>query len=283
LIGILKKKAIAQTKKMLDIDVKSLQERSAEQSNGAISWNHTDFPDISSYESKKLDSKEDLEIWGQYATEFDRVFNDGSWRSLISILCDKIGYVPVELCSPVMVIMYKLHLPKVEEALMALPGQSELWGMWHYFVNIIGKNRGTILADAFPAIPPELRIEWPAPAVMDFLVKNARDTGDWRLVRNMLDSFWQQTKDQAANDARFEKQRNEDPNNTFRMLRIVNWQINYSPLLESMMRLHSDTEAHEFVRTMLSSPELRQLKDKCIEMAIKCERADLAEAWRNLQ
>jgi hypothetical protein len=50
-----------------------------------------------------------------------------------------------------------------------------------------------------------------------------------------------------------------------------------------MIRLHSDAEAHEFVLAMLSSPELRQLKDKCIEMAIKCERADLAEAWRNLQ
>jgi hypothetical protein len=64
---------------------------------------------------------------------------------------------------------------------------------------------------------------------------------------------------------------------------MVNWQVNYSPLLESMLRLHSDAEAHEFVRAVLSSPETRHLKDNCVEMAINCERADLAEAWRKLQ
>jgi hypothetical protein len=271
---------MAQTRRALDIDAKTLSERADEQTGG-YSYSITDFPDTSSYESKKLDSKEDLEIWSQYAAEFDRVFNDGSWCSLIPILSNKTDYVPVELCSPLMVMAYTRHLPKIEEKLIALPGQNELWSIWSYFVNIAGKNRGAALINAFPDIPPELRISWPPRALMEFLVKKAKDSGDWLLVRNMLDSFWKNMKSTAEYYAKSEKQQS-DPN--YRSsARMVNWQVDYSPLLESMLRLHSDTEAHEFVQAVLSSPETRHLKDNCVEMAIKCERADLAETWGKLQ
>jgi hypothetical protein len=281
LMEILRKKTMAQTRRELDIDAKSLWERLEDELTNSISYSATDFPDTSSYESKKLDSEKDLEIWGQYASEFDRVFNDGSWCSLIPILSNNTNYVPVELCSPLMVMAYTRHLPKIEEKLIALPGRFDLWGIWIYFVNIAGKNRGAALINAFPDIPPELRISWPPSALVEFLVKNAKDSGDWLLVRNLLDSFWERMKSAAEYDAKSEKQQS-DPN-YYRSARMVNWQVNYSPLLESMIRLHSDTEAHEFVHAVLSSPETRHLKDNCIEMAIKCEREDLAEAWGKLQ
>ena len=276
LLKLLRKKAVAQTKKALGIDAKSLRERVEDLEINSWTISPYDIPDTSSYDSKKLTSEDDITIWGPYAQELDVFFNDGSWRNILSALYDPDNHVPVEICSQTMHTLYIRHLPKVEEKLAALPGQPQLWGVWNYYVQVTRSNRGAAFANAFPEIPPELRIKWPPPPVINSLAKSAKTSGDWLLIRNLLDSFWREISGRAAVYS------HPDPDRHYQYGRNVNWDVNYAPLLESMIRTGATQEAREFVQAIMSKPETSHFKSKCIELAINCERRDLAAEWGQL-
>ena len=280
LIGLLRDKAIAQTKAKLDIDSKSARER-MQDSRGegvSVSFNNNDLPDTSSFQSKQLESEDDITIWAPYAQELDMAFNNGTWSSLIGTINDTFNYAPVEICSQTMMVLYRRHLPIIEETLVTLPGRHDLWSLWFYFAKMTDKSGGAVFLDSFPDMPPELRIQWPPPNVVDFFVKSAKEAGDWGLIRKLLDTFWISLKNMAAH-AKFAA---ENPNIRIKTYWDINWSINYSALLESMLRTGSDDEAHEFVQAIKLS-QSPQLIGNCIELAVSCERSDLAEQWRRLQ
>ena len=274
LMRLLRSKAIKQTRKKLDIEFKSLGELMNDGEINSYMSSGDDFPDISSFKSKQLDQRDDLAIWGPYAQELEKVFTDGTWPSFPYSMGDPVNYTPLEVCSPTMLAVYLRHLPKVEDMLMAYPGETRLWNLWLYMTQLTGRQRGAFV-NGLPDMPPELRIEWPPNAIINTLVKNAKESSDWTLVRSLLDNFW----DDMKRKAEWDSQRTS----TTRMHRQVNWDINYAPLLESMLRTGSTPEAWEFAKAIMASTETRHMIDKCIELAIKCNRKDLAEEWGKMK
>jgi len=273
LMKLLRSKALQQTRKNLDIEFKSLGERRQDDESESVTiMRGDDFPDISSFKSKQLSQRDDLAIWGPYAQELDKVFMDGTWPSFPYSMGDAMNHAPLEVCSPTMIAVYVRHLPKVEDMLMAYPDNHTLWSLWLYMTQITDRRRGAFI-NGLHNIPPELRIVWPPANIINSLVKNAQETNDWTLVRSLLDSFWDDLKHQA----KWESQ------NTYRVYRQVNWDINYAPLLESMLRTASTSEAWEFVQTIMAIQDMRHMIDKCVETAIKCNRKDLAEEWGKMK
>ena len=276
LMRLLRSKAIKQTRKKLDIEFKSLGELMNDGEINSYSSSGDDFPDISSFKSKQLDQRDDLAIWAPYAQELEKVFTDGTWPNFPYSMGDPVNYTPLEVCSPTMIAVYLRHLPKVEDMLMAYPGNAHWWNLWLYMTQLTGRQRGSFV-NGLPDIPTELRIEWPPRAVINTLVKNAKESSDWALVRNLLNDFWDDMKRQAEWDSQRVK------TSTVRMYRQVNWDINYAPLLESMLRTGSAPEAWEFVQAIMASQETRHMIDKCIELAVACNRKDLAEEWGKMK
>lgn len=277
LIRLLRKGAVARTRKLLEIEAKSLQERSQDGELQGYALNHTDVPDMSSYRTKRLEPLQDLETWGAYAQEVDRVFTDGTWPSLdLGMRPDT--DLPVEVCSPTMQALYLRHLPKVETLLAALPGTDNLWGMWLRLTAISGKQPGRAFAAGLPVPPPELGIEWPPSAVVEALVKDAQARGDWSIVRDLLDSFWKDAKE-ATTHAR---ERLRHPGEKERIGTLPNWDTGYGPLLEAMLRMGSEGEAQELVEGLALDPEKRSLVDRAIALAITCQKPTLARRWATL-
>ena len=273
LMRLLRIKAIPQTRKNLGIEFKTVSERLRDgEISGYTRRRGDDFPDVSSFKSKHLGQRDDPAIWGPYAQELDKVFTDGTWPCFLSSMGDPTQYAPLEVCSPTMIAVYLRHLPKVEDMLMAYPADTQLWSLWFYMTQVTERHRGPFI-NRLSDIPPELRIEWPPTSIINSLVKNAQETNDWTLVRSLLDSFWDDLKHQA----KWESQ------NTYRVYRQVNWDINYAPLLESMLRTASTSEAWEFVQTIMAIQDMRHMIDKCVETAIKCNRKDLAEEWGKMK
>jgi hypothetical protein len=275
LMRLLRIKAVQQTRKKLDIEFKSLGELMNDGAIISYTTRGDNFPDISSFKSKQLDQQDDLAIWGHYAQELDKVFTDGTWPSFPNSMGDPVNYAPLDVCSQTMVAVYVRHLPKVEDMLMAYPADTQLWSLWLYMTQVTERQRGQFI-NRLSNIPPELRIDWPPTTIINSLVKNAQETNDWALVRSLLAPFWGQMKHDANLDSQLE-------NNSVRINRQVNWDINYAPLLESMLRTASTPEAWEFVQAIVASIETRHMIDKCIELAIKCNRKDLAEEWGKMK
>jgi len=214
----------------------------------------TDAQDLAPFQGKRLKDLEDLEIWGPYAQELDRVFQDGSWRSL------DLGMgrgLPVEACSPTVQGLYARNLTKVESALAVLPGAAAYWEAWLRMSAVAGMDRGRALIQGLVTPPPECRLPWPPPGVVAVLVRDAKKHGDWQLVRDLLQPFWEAWRERRG-----------DPD----------WG-SLGPLLEAMLRLRAEDEAGALVETLVG---VHALTERASALAAACKRPDLARRWAAL-
>ena len=217
---------------------------------------------------KRLGPTEDLEIWGAYAQELDRAFQDGSWRGM-ELGLEATGDLPLEASSPTVQSVCLRHTPKVEQALSILPGSPSLWQVWLRMTAISGARRSRALIQGLTVPPPELRMEWPPKGVVAALVQDARKSGEWWLVRDMLQPFWEEWK---------ERMKGTKPRGLG-----ADWAGSLGPLLESMLRTQAEGEACELAASLAASPETRPLLGKAVALATACRRQDLAQRWLALR
>jgi hypothetical protein len=181
------------------------------------------------------------------------------------------GDPPVEACSPTVQALYARHLGKVEEALTALPDSASLWQVWLRMSGVAGKHRGRSLVRGLTVPPPELGMEWPPQAVVAALARDARASGDWGMLRELLQPFWERWKARVDREKGRAKDAPPGPP--------VDWSTGLGPLLEAFLRGASEGEATELAQSLAALPEARPLLERAVALASACGRQDLARRW----
>lgn len=273
LLRLLRRGAAARTRARLGLVGKTRSERLADGEPVGIAATAEAMPDLLPYEGKRLKEREDLELWAAYAQELDRVFQDGSWRSL-DLGLDPSQELPVEVCSPMMQTLYLRHLPKVEATLATLPDAPALWQIWLRMTAVSGSNRSRALVQGLTLPPPEFRMVWPPPGVVGALVRDAQQHGNWWLVRDLLEPFWVGWKAQV--------ERERALGGRTRTGLSADWAGSLGPLLESMIRGAAEGEAQELVNALAMIAETRPLVARAVALANACQRPDLARRWAGL-
>ncbi|MDR2560899.1 MAG: hypothetical protein LBC63_03910 [Holophagales bacterium] len=230
--------------------------------------------EIAKYADKTLAAKDDIEIWGGYAQEMDLVFNTGEWRMIRNFIRPE-RQIPLEACSRIMAGLYRLHLPKVAEALRERPSYEYLWQTYAWMRGI-ARDKSSIQA-LLATLPAESYF------AREMLGKEDRENNRWG---SLAERLWARRKSMLASQYSIHSQLTASS----KMIAVAdlkkraeNESGEMLEMLEALIRTSRAGDAEYVVKTFAKFPHNPNFTQKAADLAIKCGRQDLATKWRDMQ
>jgi hypothetical protein len=289
LLSRLREMAEAKTAKLLKLEIKTGREASVP-FDLMIYYQLTSprfYLNIPDYKNLKLDEKDDLETWGDYAQELDYLFRTGDWRRADVLSLSKLTPIPLEVCSPLMKGAYRRYISQLEAALEERPNNSVLWRTYAW-MRCIAEIRAPIRPVLDSMAPSPTTYVWPPPEVYGIIEIEAREQNRWGELADLL---WDRRFDNLYSgfslhfDAlRFIRRYPGQTMATWITDRAAQAKTDYiNPLLEALINTSRVDDA-EFI--IANFGRLRQFSDLPKEAAIlaaKCSRPDLEDRWSKLE
>jgi hypothetical protein len=285
LLSHLRRVAEARTVKLLRLDLKTtreLQQQDSYENYYRLNTRRASI-DTSDIKGKKLDDKDDLEIWGAYAQEIDNLFSTGDWR--LCDLFDRNQQIPADGCSRLMKIVYKRRLPQVYQALCERPSNPTLWRAYGW-MRSIARDKPIRLALTAMRPSPTKEADWPPEEVYAFFAEEAIEQNRWE---NLADLLWEKRHKILYILREPHLFWGSLSNLTIDQRNIVTYNYNMQkrdyidPLLESLIMTGRVDEA-EFIITYLAKlPHFTDIIKHAIDLAVKRDRPDLSTKWSALR
>ena len=241
------------------------------------------LPDTSQLEGAQLEPEDDIRIWGPYAQELETLFSSVNWR-LIQLPNTPLR-LPLEACSPTMVLTYRRHNAKVEAWLEELSSDTQVWSYYAWTKGITKQRSVRSLLDRIVPAPYS-----PLPtAAMALLFSEEGMNNNWGFLAETLMSNWPKTYTQVLSTARNIKRMLESSEGNSRVTYYpegvleLTWQQMISPLLESLIRANRIADAETVLRYVARFPEYTSFHRRAAELALGCGRKDLNERWQAAQ
>ncbi|MCL1893320.1 MAG: hypothetical protein FWG02_03645 [Holophagaceae bacterium] len=265
LLSHLSRFAEERTRQALLLDVKTAAQLTREeQSFSAILRKLTIDTELLS--DKKLDSEQDTEIWGQYYKELRTLFSNDDWR-LISFPRSQF-LIPVDGCSPMMVQLYRQNIPKVEAFLEEYPSNTQIWQTYGHMLSITGQNPRRALLDR---IVPSPDMRWPVPEVLDLLLMEDREKGNWAYIAETLMGYWPRLRSYTLGFHFAPQAANGFINSS--------WSTELKPVLESLIKTNRIEDAERVISDTAKVPRFKDIQRRAAELAMNLGRQDLQTKW----
>jgi len=186
-----------------------------------------------------LSPEKDLKIWAWWADEFDRLMASGQWLESDFTFSNSDDFL--DRHSTIVKDIYKKRIGLVEDALRRWPGSDRIWGIWLHMALVLGDRPAKALMNTLAPMPDTVPGTWPPFEAKMILVQQARRSGDWRSVRDLLLDSWTQFSQTISSMRRRMNIRelNDQEGQTFLGSQIfrAQWQQLMDPLIESLLRM----------------------------------------------
>ncbi|MDR2561229.1 MAG: hypothetical protein LBC63_05620 [Holophagales bacterium] len=230
-----------------------------------------------------LSPEKDLKIWAWWADEFDRLMASEQW--LESDFAFSYSDDFLDRHSTIVKDIYKKRIGLVEDALRKWPGSDRIWGIWLHMALVLGDRPAKALMNTLAPMPDTTPGTWPPFEAKMVLVQQARRSGDWRSVRDLLlDSFTQFSQTISNIRRRINARDMYDQEGQMFLgsqLFRAQWQQLMEPLIESMLRLGDVGGADGIVTQLKEYAGPGVISDMAAAVALRCDMPQLAERWKN--
>jgi len=234
---------------------------------------------------KILDTALDLQIWGAYAESLDRMMTGDDW-----IACGlnfKNNGMLLEVCSPLLKVLYKRKIGQVEAALERAPVSNNIWSVWIRMADVIGNRSIQAVVDSLTQQPGGAFSSWPK-SVKKKLIDEARDNGSWNYVADCLWGEYENSPRQSSyfnmgSDGPNSSQDNEVIKYVYDSIWTDEWDTLFGPLLEALVRMNDLGRADAIINALRERQrrgwwsETQMLK--AVALAKRCDRPDIAQSW----
>ena len=230
-----------------------------------------------------LSTEKDLKIWTWWADEFDRLMASGQWLESDFTFSNSDDFL--DRHSTIVKNIYKKRIGLVEDALRRWPGSDRLWEIWLHMALVLGDRPAKALMNTLAPMPDTVPGTWPPFEAKMILVQQARRSGDWRSVRDLLWDSWTQfsqtisSLQRRINIREMYGQENQMilSSQTFR----AQWQQLMDPLIESLLRLGDIGSADSIVAQLKEYAGSGALSDLAAAVAVRCDMPQVAARWKN--
>jgi hypothetical protein len=230
-----------------------------------------------------LSPEKDLKIWVRWADEFDKLMASGQWLESDFVFSNSDDFL--DRHSTIVRNIYRKRIDLVEDALCRWPSSGRLWGIWLHMAWVLGDRPAKALVDTLAPMPDTVPGTWPPYEAKMVLVQQAKRSGDWRGVRNLLWDSWTQFSQTISGIQRRPNIRGmygQDgqmllESRTFR----AQWQQLMDPLLESLLRVGDIGGADSIVAQLKEYGGAGALSDLAAAVAVRCDMPQLAARWKN--
>jgi len=231
-----------------------------------------------------LSPEKDLKIWVWWAEEFDRLMATGQWLESDFTFSNSDDFL--DRHSTIVRNIYKKRISLVEDALRRWPGSDRLWEIWLHMALVLGDRPAKALMDTLAPMPDTTPGTWPPFEAKMILVQQARRSGDWRSVRDLLLDSWTQFSQTISGIQRrinIREMSRQEGLVMFLGSRTVmaQWQQLMDPLIESLLRMGDIGGADSIVAQLKEYDGSGELSDLAAEVAARCDMPQLAARWKN--
>ncbi len=226
-----------------------------------------------------LSPEQDVLIWAPWCQELDRLLASPTWTEAELDLSDD-EEVLLEATSALVHAVYERRIGTVEEALRRWPSSVRYWNLWLRMHQVLGGTGVKALAEQLGPAPGTPAEAWPPREVKMALVREARRTGDWSSVHQILWPQWQRFSQMVGGGGgRF-----PGGGGPF-VSRMMDgqWEQMVGPLLEALVRLGNMSLAEQVVSTCADTLKWEDLPARASAVAEGCGKPELARRWRALQ
>lgn len=252
-------------------------------------FSHSNVPSpeeqLAKLQGKDLPSDRDETIWGDYARELAKVFENDGWAAVPFAGTYKATHTvqrrlvsPLARFSPLCRDTCERLLPKIEALLERYPSHGRAWQLWCDFAQVTGRSAKPLLASLTPPSGPAT--DWPPIILRRTLLQQAREGGDWRAVTEFSSEIYDQILGMAkgerayANSGKATKGFKPSP-----WLDEQVWDTVVSPLVEAYLAQDKVREAEGVLSTWEDFSGWKGAYAKAAELARKTQRPELAKTW----
>ncbi|MCL1892672.1 MAG: hypothetical protein FWG02_00360 [Holophagaceae bacterium] len=263
LLRQLRKQAEIKTAELLKLEVKTSEElfQNQEEEYAYRRLSNKYNIDTSAFGNKKLEESKDLAIWGAYAQELDNLFNSGEWRQVQ--IMEPVNQIPVEVCSPLMKLVYKRLLPQVLLALQEWPNSGSLWKLYSWMRGVTGSQQSMPQVIAMLNPTPGNEINWPPKAAYSLFIEECIKQNNWK---QLADSLWNKRHGIIYSLYPFWKL---PPDNAVLSPQMKDF---IQPLLEALIRTNRIEDAEYLIANVAKFKFFSDFVIQATELAIKCDR-----------
>lgn len=234
---------------------------------------------------KVLDTALDLQIWGGYAESFDRLLTGDDW--IAGGLNFHNSDVLLEVCSPLVKVLYKRKIGQVEAALERAPVNTNIWSVWMRMADVIGNRSVQAVIDRLTQQPGGSFSSWPG-VVRKKLIDEARANNRWDYIADHLWSEYEKDSRLQQNIG-FNINSNVPINQINVASRIFDsmwteqWDTFFEPLLEALIRINDLGRADAILNALRERQQQGRWSEtqmlKAVALAKRCDRPDIAQSW----
>ena len=231
----------------------------------------------------QLSHEDDLRIWIRWADEFDRLMATGQW--LESDFSFGYGSEFFEKHSQIVQDLYNKRIGLVEDALRKWPASNRIWGIWLHMFLVLGDRSARGFVNSLVPLPDSAIGTWPPYEAKMVLVQEARRTGFWRDVRDLLWDSWLQFNQTMSEVTRGI---NAGARNAMGGGRVVprmlemQWQQLFDPLIESLLMTGDISSADIVLNRLKEFGAGDDIYSLAMGIAERCQMPRVAERWKNI-
>jgi len=216
----------------------------------------------------ELSPEADLNIWGDLAAMINAAFNSGEWLSILPDQSNPSTAENMALRSPAMKAIYKRNISRVEAELERRQINSSLWSMWLEFAQGTGRKIRDFIPN-FKALPKGGYIiyPWPPVIVKDWMQKEARASGDWQAVIDLMWPGWPTTLSSLNMYAPADETSSPFNSEVLAVNREFYWIQFVLPLFEACLRQKDFEKATEIYFALSERPALAEKAELAARMA----------------
>ncbi|MCL1907822.1 MAG: hypothetical protein FWG12_00455 [Holophagaceae bacterium] len=227
--------------------------------------------------------EDDLKIWIRWADEFDRLMATGQW--LESDFSFGFGADFLDRHSQIVRDTYRKRIGLVEDALRKWPGSNRIWGIWLHMFLVLGDRSAKAFVDSLVPMPDSAIGTWPPHEAKMVLIQEARRTGYWRDVRDILWDSWLQFCQSMSEVRRGVSPGGRNPWDGGRIVpRMLEaqWQQLFDPLIESLIMTGDISSADTVLSQLKELGGGDEISNLAVAIAERCQMPRVAERWKNL-
>jgi hypothetical protein len=203
----------------------------------------------------ELSDSQDYQIWGEYLTELNKMFQNNNWSAIGYSGFHKLvpkGRVRIELVptlakySPLCRSAFTRNLPNVEAFLKAFPTHGAAWGLWIAFIDASGGDllsASDKLLEVLTPLPWDA-LDWPPPPLQAALFKRAIEDENWDYIIKYGDDRWDMVVSGMMGGQKHVKVK---PRGTWQLMTEHVWASLAAPLLEAHLAKGNLKQAEEIM------------------------------------
>jgi len=230
-----------------------------------------------------LSPEKDVKIWASWADEFDRLMAGGQWLESDFTFSNSDDFL--DRHSSIVKGIYKKRIGQVEDALRRWPGSERIWDIWLRMALVLGDRPAKALMNTLAPMPDTAPGTWPPFEAKMILVQQAKRSGDWRSVRDLLFDSWMQFSQTISSLRRRTNTREmyDQEGQMFLGSQIfrAQWQQLMDPLIESLLRMGDVSGAEGIVAQLKEYAGQGAISDLAAAVAVRCDMPQLAARWKN--